>query len=82
MKVQTEIFVPVLERHFDVMLPTNVRVGECIDLINKVISDLSEGLYSGNDVTMLCDRDSGVVIDISISVEDANIKNGSRLMLI
>ena len=46
-KVLVELVVPTIESSFDVYLPINKRIGNIITLLNKTVSELSEGCYEG-----------------------------------
>jgi hypothetical protein len=81
-KVLVEIFLPAANMSFDVYLPIKRRMSEVMPLINKVISDLSEGKYQATDDAVLYERKSGVVCDVNSTIEKLGIKNGSQLMLI
>jgi len=82
MKIQTEVFVPVLGESFDVLLPQNLLIKECLDLVARSIQDISEGLFVASEEVELYYRISGVMVDINQSVEKSGIMNGTQLMLI
>ena len=65
-KVLVEIFVPVLERTFDVFIPLHSPMHEVLGLVKKAIKEMSDGRFK----------------NINLSVYELEIKNGSKLMLI
>jgi len=81
-KLLVEIFVPAAGVSHDVYIPLGSKMNEVLILVSKVITELSEGKYIATRDAVLCDRDSGVALNINMSAAELGIKNGSRLMLI
>lgn len=55
---------------------------EVTNLITTALSELSQGLYSATEDSVLLDRESGSIFNINLSVEELGLENGSKLMLI
>lgn len=81
-KVLVEIFVPVLERTFDVFIPLHSPMHEVLGLVKKAIKEMSDGRFNADENTAICHREDGTIININLSVFELEIKNGSKLMLI
>ena len=81
-KVLVEIFVPVLNRSFDVFIPLQSPMYEVLELIKKAISEMSDGRFIANQNTTICHREDGSILNINLSVYELEIRNGSKLMLI
>ncbi len=81
-KVIVEVFVPVIEKTFDVFIPLSSPMYEVTELLKKAVADLSDGLFSPNVDTALCYRESGAIVNINMTVYELGIHNGSKLMLI
>ncbi len=81
-KVLVEIFVPVLDRSFDVFIPLQSPMYEVLELIKKAISEMSDGRFIANQNTTICHREDGSILNINLSVYELEIRNGSKLMLI
>lgn len=81
-KVLVEIFVPVLDRSFDVFIPLRSPMYEVLELIKKAISEMSDGRFIANQNTTICHREDGSILNINLSVYELEIRNGSKLMLI
>lgn len=81
-KVLAEVLLPATGEVFDVRIPLDSRLGEVATLIMKQLEKLSKGRFIANDTTVLCDAQSGKILDINKFVAELGIKNGSRLMLI
>ncbi len=81
-KVLVEIFVPVLDRSFDVFIPLQSPMYEVLELIKKAISEMSDGRFIANQNTTICHREDGSILNINLSVYELEIRNGSKLMLV
>lgn len=81
-KVLVEIFVPVLDRSFDVFIPLQSPMYEVLELIKKAVSEMSDGRFIANQNTTICHREDGSILNINLSVYELEIRNGSKLMLI
>ncbi len=81
-KALIELFVPVLDRSFDIFIPLHSPMYEVLELIKKAVREMSDGRFISNDNTAICYREDGTVININMSVYELGIQNGSKLMLI
>lgn len=81
-KVLVEIYVPLLDRSFDMFIPLASPMYEVLELMKKAIAEMSDGRFIANENTALCRREDGSIININLSVYDLEIRNGSKLMLI
>lgn len=81
-KVLIEVYVPVLDRSFDMFVPLRSRMHEVLSLVKRAVEELSDGAFRGDENTVLCRREDGATININLSVYELNIRNGSKLMLI
>jgi hypothetical protein len=81
-KVLVEVVVPAADTKFDIYVPLDVRMGEVKSLITGIVSDLTEGKFIGDENSVLCDFETGIIFNINMIVFDLGIKNGSKLMLI
>ncbi len=81
-KVLVEVFVPVLERSFDIFIPLTSPMYEVLELIKKAVKELSDGSFTAGEDTIICHREDGTIININLSVYELEIRNGSKLMLI
>jgi len=81
-KVLIEIYVPVLERSFEIFIPLSAPMHEVLELIKKAVRELSDGRFHADENTTLCHREDGTIININMSVYELEIRNGSKLMLI
>ena len=80
-KVLVEIFVPALQKSFDVFLPLTGKMSEVQTLVAGALSRLSEGKYLASKDSILCDAKTGTIYDINATIQDLGIQNGSKMML-
>lgn len=81
-KVLVEIFVPVLDRSFDIFIPRTSSMAQVLELVKKAVKEMSDGRFITNENTAICYRENGTIININLSVYELEIRNGSKLMLI
>jgi hypothetical protein len=81
-KVLVEVYVPASEKSFDVFLPLESKLYEVVYLLNNTISELTQGEFSSTGDAILCDRHTGQILNINLTVEENGIINGTKLMLI
>lgn len=81
-KVLVELVVPTIESSYDIYLPINKRIGNIIMLLNKTVSELSEGCYEGNPNTSLYNRETSQKYDKNTLLYNTDIRNGTALILL
>ena len=80
-KVLVELVVPEIEQNYMIYIPINKKIGNIIVLLNKSITELSNGLYVGTNKTSLYDKNTGIKYPINDLVRNTSIRNGSCLIL-
>ncbi len=80
-KVLVELVVPQIDQSFNLYIPINKKIGNVIVLVNKAISDLTNGVYIGSNKSFLYDSATGEKYNINDLVIKTNIRNGSVLVL-
>lgn len=81
-KVLVNVYVPVLRTSYDIFVPMRSKIHEITVLINRAITELSEGLFISDAKTTLCMRETGDIINVNLSVFEAGFVNGTKLILI
>ncbi len=81
-KILIEVYVPAAEKTYDVFLPKEAMVYEILPMISSVMSELEKGFFMAAEDSVLCYYGSGEVLDLKKSVNELNLKNGSRLIII
>ncbi|MDR1157978.1 MAG: methyltransferase [Oscillospiraceae bacterium] len=81
-KLLIEVYLPAAGRSFDVSIPSALPLYEVTALVSKALSELSEGLFVANASTVLCDRQTGEILDAHMTAAEAGLYNGAGFMLI
>ena len=81
-KVLVEVFVPVLERTFEIFIPLSSPMYEVLELMKRAVREMSDGSFVADKNTTVCYREDGTIVNINVSVYELGIRNGSKLMLI
>lgn len=80
-KILIELIVPGLDEVYDIYIPINKKIGSIINLLQKSIFELSDGVYIPTTNTFLYSGENGEKYDINAIVKDTNIRNGCRVVL-
>ena len=68
-KVLIELIVPQIDQKYNIYIPINKKVGNIIVLLNKTVSDLTNGVYIGSTSTCLYDRKTGSEYNMNVIVK-------------
>ena len=80
-KILVIVYVPMLEKSFDIYIPIVKKVGTIKNLIIKIVEETSEGTFTDDGSKNLYDKLTGERIDDNQFVKESIIKNGSKLIL-
>lgn len=81
-KVLVNIYVPILNKSFDIFIPTQSQLFEVTELVKRAIAELSEGHFLPSTDTVLALKSTGEILDANSTVFELSIGNGTKLMLI
>lgn len=81
-KYLVDIYIPAAGQHLDAFIPSNKTIGEVTGLLVSAAEKLVAGSYMGTSDSMLIDTESGSPYNPTITVDEAGIRNASRLILI
>lgn len=81
-KYLVEVYLPYTGKSYDIRIPSEIFVADAINLISASLEKVTGGAYRFSKDAVLCDRETQAVLDINKTVEELNLKNGSRLILI
>jgi hypothetical protein len=81
-KILVDVYLPAADCNYDVYIPLKSKMYEVAQLLSGIITDLSNGYFTANSDVSICDRKTGTVFDINLSVEELNLQNGSKLMIL
>ncbi len=80
-KIYVIVTVPLLERDFDMYIPSVKKVGTIKNLILKIIEEESDGAYTNDGCKNLYYKVTGEKIDENTFIRYTKIKNGTKLIL-
>lgn len=81
-KILITVYVPVIEKKYDMFVPINVKVNEYIDSLQDSIVELSSGYYEKKDNALLIDSLTCKVINPNNIVKFSGLRNGCMVMLL
>lgn len=76
------VFLPTLQRDFEVKIPCAMNSLLAAQLAAKAISPLSEKTYLPSHSSIFAWKETGQLIETSLSIEQAGVMNGSYLILL
>ena len=81
-KVLINLFVPEIDKSYDLFIPIGKKVGNIIVLLNKSVFELSDGVYYPKVRNNLYNKDTGLKYELNSTIKDTNIRNGTKLILL
>lgn len=81
-KYLVDVYLPTVGKHLNAYVPSTKEVGEVINLLAKAAESLTDGSYKASPEAMLMNAVSGAPYELSITIEEAGIRNASQLILI
>ena len=81
-KILVKLYVPVIEKQYDIWLPINKKMHKIVNLLEKSVNELCGGYYTPSTPPMLYDKNSAKPYNMNLTVKKNNIKNGTELILI
>lgn len=81
-RVLIRVYIPLLEKKYDVWVPINKKVYEIIINIIKGINAINRIEYDMTKIPNLYDKESSEIYDINVRIIDTNIRNGSEVILL
>ncbi len=81
-KIMVELYLPAAEEAYDVRIPGDSRIGDIVPLLETCMAELAEGYFVPKGGSVLCDRETGIALNINLTAREMGILNGTKLMLI
>ena len=79
-KVLINLYVPFLEKKYEVFLPVNKKIGDIIYLLAKALNDITGGYYVYRKNERLYNRLNGAEYTLGEIIKHTNIRNGTELV--
>lgn len=81
-KILVKIYVPMIEKIYDVWLPTGKKIYNVIYLLTKAINELNDGGYRPSKMPLLYDKLTAEKYNLNETVAETNIRNGTEIILL
>ena len=81
-KILICVYVPIIEKEFDVYIPVNKKVGYVKKLLIKSISELSDNIFKMNNNVIVSNKLTSNVYNDNDYIIDTDIRNGSKLVIL
>ncbi len=81
-KVLVELYVPKIEKKYEIFLPISKQVRTVIRLLVKSLNEITNQEYPLDYKAILCDKFTGNIYDLNKTIKELNIMNGAKLILI
>ena len=79
-KVLINLYIPFIERKYEVFLPVNKRIGEITYLIGTTLNEITGGYYIYKKNERLYNRQNGKEYNSNEILKYTNIRNGTELI--
>lgn len=81
-KISVEVFVPALGKSYEFILPSVMKVETAAKLIAQAVSEQEEGVKICREGLVLCSKEKECVLIDQMTIENAGVPDGSRLILV
>lgn len=81
-KILVKVYVPMLEKIYDVWIPSHKRIYNVIDLLIKAVNELNDNCYKPTKMPMLYDKITAKAYDINLSVKESTMRSGTEVVLL
>lgn len=81
-KIIVNVFSPALGTNYDFFIPVQSQMYEVCNLIGKSFSGLSEGRFKADEKTVICFKNTGDILNPSMTIAELGLRNGEKLMII
>lgn len=81
-KVLVTIKVIRLNEEYEVFLPVNKKIADIICMLVKSLNELTNGVFPLTYNSLLYDIDQNIFYNTELSIKEAQIDNGKKLILI
>ncbi len=80
-KVLIKLYVPEIEQSFEMYIPINKTVSQVVILLNKLINNITNGVYPIKKNIYLYNRRIIETYDMSAVIRNTDIRNGTELVI-
>ncbi len=81
-KILIEVSVPAAGKSYDLWVMCDTKLNQLENMVCTAISKLGEGAFVPDEDSTLCSYENGRILEGNMTIAEAGIGNGYRLMLI
>lgn len=81
-RILINLEVPTIGRKYNLWILDDKRIYDTIRLMVKGIDELNDECYKPKKMPLLYSKDSGERYDINLTAKEADIKNGTEVILV
>ena len=81
-KILVELYIPLIEKNYDLYIPINKKVGTVKKLIEEGLLDLTDHDYIITEDSNFYSKETRALYDVNKRIRETDLKNGSRIILI
>ena len=80
-KILVELYIPLIEKNYDLYIPINKKVGTVKKLIEEGLLELTDHDYIIKEDSNFYSKETGEIYDVNKTIRETDLKNGSRIIL-
>lgn len=77
-----QIYIPSISKSYDIKVSKKLKIYELKSMLFDLLSSDVNQRALEQSKAVLSDKETGVILNINLSIEELKIRNGSSLMLI
>ena len=81
-KILVKVYVPMIEKIYDVWIPSHKKIYNVILLLTKLVNELNENIYQPERMPMLYDKITAEIYDINLSIKETTMRSGTEIVLL
>ena len=81
-KILIKLFVPMIEKEYDLFIPIDKYVNYHVLEIQNGIYDLSDFMFQKKQNPVLILKETGQILDLNKNVKESGLANGDELILL
>ncbi len=81
-KVLVMMYVPALEKKYDIWIPAHKKIYSIIKLLIKAVNEMNNGSYVTESMPLLYNKITAEQYDLNLTVKETDIRNGTEIVLI
>lgn len=81
-KVLVKFYIPCLNNSYELFIPNDKKIIDCLSSIEKAIIELSDDYFVFKNAPILVNSENGVIYNINYTFLENSIENGTIITLI